>query len=758
MVNMLYGQQRVSESNGVTLTNTGGKVDVKAQTYRWDWQAKNDQLSIYDSVGRRIVTGTLQPAVQVNQGRGTKPYCIAGVVDAFQAAGNTLTVRYKNVNHQSVITIVLHFDSLGIWQEPVEYRGKKGEDVVRLYYFSRTADNQPNPGLYFSWLVEPGLSCSASVGPVQPLASRIRLDAWMGRGVTGDNTRILQQWALPVHFFCGMSASSDHSHKKTGVYKYMSDAFCLGLANLPAGDLRLETRFNYASPVIDIRSDLWGQARGVGPHKLGAAFYWAFGDDYRNAISNYYNGLKLAGIIKQKQNSVAKNNLITLPEFNTWGAQVAIGKGMDRFDEAALNHIYDSLKRSGMKTSVFVVDAKWQAEYGPLQHDAKRFPNFKSFLDRVRADGNKIGLWAALFRCYNPADMGLTLKNMLRDVNGNPVTKQEGKKSFYFLDLSQPVVQEALRKQIKQFMHDYHPDVVKYDFGYELPPVSVSVPANKDWAGERMLRKFIDVAIEALRKENPDVVVMYYALSPFFINEFDVHSTDDLFMNEEEYSLEANRRLYFSSLLGQLGVPSYGSGGYSWLHMDDVWFDTIVSGTLGSLGSFNGDNTDSHLSDRDVAKFNGLTALRRKSNIFTVEPLACSQIGANGGHASSWIRYENGLPVLMALRTRQIITGYPIAADYKGGVSSTAKMVIASADDKAITQTKKLIIVPFENGTLTLQHPGKAKTAKVSTYTFRGKEAKVTSFNLRNGWFRMPLAEKLNDGRLVERIEVEFNN
>lgn len=748
--------QPANSIDSVQIENVNGKVRVKASKYSWEWQYSTDQFTLYDSLGRRIVSGTLQPAVVVNKGRGTAPYCVAGVVDSVEILANSVHIRYKNVNNHSTINIRWRFDTKGFWQAPIEYKGQIDEDVVRLYYFSRTANNEANPGLYFSWLVEPGLSCSASVGPIQPLASRIRLDAWMGRGVTGDKTRILQQWALPVHFFCGMSASADRTHKKSGVYKYMSDSFCMGLANLPAGDLRLETRLGYASPVIDIRSDLWGQASGVGPHKLGATFYWSIGNDYRNAIGNYYAGLKEARIITKKQNSPKKNETIALPEFNTWGAQVAIDKGMDRFDGTSLNNIYDKLKKSGMKASVFVIDAKWQAEYGPLQHDKTRFPDFQEFLHRVRDDGVKIGLWAALFRCANPADMGLTPKNMLHDPDGKPILTEEGKKSFYFIDLSQPIVQEAFRKQIKLFMNDYHPDVVKFDFGYELPPMSMSIPENKDWAGERMLKKFIEVAVSALRQENPDVVVMYYALSPFFLDEFDIHSTDDLLMNEEEYAVEANRRLYFSSLLGELGVPSYGSGGYSWINMDDTWFDTIVSGALGSLGSFTGDNTGSILSDRDVAKFNGLAALRRTHNVFRVEPLYTTELGAGGGRASSWIRYEHGVPVLMALRTQHIMTGDPIPAVY-GPIKSTAKVVIASSDEEDIAKTAKLNIVPFANGMLTIHHSGKATSATAISHTFNSNYTTSIKYNLKNGVLNLPLTEKLKNGMLVEWIEVIFN-
>ncbi len=41
--------------------------------------------------------------------------------------------------------------------------------------------------------------------------------------------------------------------------------------------------------------------------------------------------------------------------------------------------------------------------------------------------------------------------------------------------------------------------------------------------------KGLDVLINAMRKENPDLVVMYYNLSPLFLDYFDLFSPDDLF-------------------------------------------------------------------------------------------------------------------------------------------------------------------------------------------------------------------------------------
>ena len=60
------------------------------------------------------------------------------------------------------------------------------------------------------------------------------------------------------------------------------------------------------------------------------------------------------------------------------------------------------------------------------------------------------------------------------------------------------------------------------------------------------------------------IVMMYYSLSPLFVDYLDLHGPDDLFLCAHEYDLEANRRFFFSSLPGELGMPTYGSGGYDW--------------------------------------------------------------------------------------------------------------------------------------------------------------------------------------------------
>ena len=55
-----------------------------------------------------------------------------------------------------------------------------------------------------------------------------------------------------------------------------------------------------------------------------------------------------------------------------------------------------------------------------------------------------------------------------------------------------------------------------------------------------------------------------------------------------------------------------------------------------------------------LAKYNGLSHLVRSSNQFTAQPLDPVYTPlTRGAHASSWVRFENDQPVLVALRTQR---------------------------------------------------------------------------------------------------------
>ena len=736
----------------VAISQDDGTVHIKATNYSWEWSKENDLFRLFDKRGRLITTGPLQPAIVVSDSGVIGSRCTSGRFSSNSLNGTSLSINYAGVNGHATLTSVWRFEAANFWLEPFVYSTPVKEDVISLHYFAKASEQTPKPDLEQSFLIQPGISESTVISPLLPAFSHLDLTSWLGHG---DSQGELQQWGLPVHFFCGAS-NLPGFNTKDSLTELLSDAFCCGLSELPAADLLLHIQGGNCSPVLNIRSDLWGQFRGPGSMSLGSSFYWALGRDYREAIRQYYLGLVRAGRIKIKINSPLKNSVVNAPAFDTWGQEAALDKTQSKFDEPLLVSMYESLKASGMRPGTFIIDQKWEGSYGLLQHSEDRFPHFDQFLERLRKDGYKLGMWAAFIRCDDPSALGLNVGHMLRDPDGKPITKRERNQDYYLYDFTQPEVERVLRERVKQFVRRYKPDLVKFDFGYELPSLSHGAPNNMEWAGERLLKKGVALIVDAIHEINPDVVVMYYSLSPLFIDHFDLHSPDDLFLCGEDYQIEANRRFFFSGLLGEIGMPTFSSSGYDWLTVRDIWFDAAAIGSIASLNSFAGDEQASGPTPLRVAKYNGLSQITRFTNVFKVEALDPVLVGStSGAHSSSWVRLENGEPALLALRS----VGLDRArgpGHYQDLLRCDTSLVVSSKSDLGIRSTRQLGIVPYGDGEAVILHDGTEKSAKITTHCL-GKAPRTDSVAIRGGLLRVPLREQLEDGSVVEWLQIDLS-
>ncbi len=652
------------------------------------------------------------------------------------------------------MSVTWQFEDEALWLEPVVYKSSDAENVVALHYFAQGSGEDARPTLDNFYLILPGISESPGVSPIVTSDLGLNLTSWLGRG-SSPAPGLLQQWGLPAHFFCGFHRNKPGA-VQSSLTKFISQAFCCGLAELPNGDLFCETRDGQHSLIVSYRSDLWENLHGPGRLTLGAKLYWAIGPNYYEAIRAFYRGLVAAGIVQKKANSAKKNSVALSPQFNCWGAEVAIGKEGASLDEAALNSFYSGLKASGMKARMFVIDDKWEGKYGQLEHSAERLPHFEEFRAQVRADGLHFGLWAAFMRCQDPADMGLNVSHMLHLADGKPLVSGGGDSKYYILDFTQPEVEKVLRAQAKRFVERYQPDLVKFDFGYELPPLSVAAPKDMRWAGERLMLKGLEVVVGGMRDANPDIVVMYYCLSPLFREYFDLHSPDDLFMAAGEYDYEANRRFFFSSLLGEIGMPTYGSGGYDWGTMPSIWFDSALIGTLGSLNSFVGDEEDETPTPDLIAKYNGLSQALRNSNTFTIEPVEADYIEVTrGAHSPSWARFESDELVAVALRTDRL-DGRKGSGKFREVVETSAPVVIASKTNDGIARAARLAVVPYGEGDVIIHRADSHPIKAIVTEHYFGGESKEGGIEVRDGTLRLTLRERGEKGSPVEWMEVKI--
>jgi len=750
------------------VVGVGGAVKAKGKDYTWEWSEEKDDFRLLDKRGMTIASGKLQPAVEVQiTAQGPPRLCVAGEPTGYDIRGNAVTIRYAGVNRSAKLSMRWSFEDEGMWLEPITYETTASEDVVSLHYFAQGTGKDAQPSLLCDYLVVPGVnesSASSPIIPMQGLGADLEETLWLGHSMIEDpGTQGLQQWALPVHYFCGCHMSP-LDYQKTPRVKIeedepgqLLDAFCCGLAELPAGDHLIAIRHGKCSPVVNYRSDLWKYLSGPGSFALSAKQYWTVGPNYYQAIRRYYQGLRAAGVVHKKTNSPRKLEVALAPSFCTYGEQVARDHTDERLDEPTLLSIYEELSRSGMKVKLFVIDAKWEGKWGNLRHSQERLPHFLEILDRIRSEGHYLGLWAAFLRCADPGDLNLTAEHVLHQPDGKPyVIGNITTDHYYIYDASQPQVQQALRRLAKEFMRVYKPAFVKFDFGYEIPSLAIAAPKDKSWAGECYLSKALEVIVKAMREENPDLVVLYYSLSPLLLDYIDLHSPDDLFLCLGDYGVEANRRFFFSSLLGEIGMPTWGSSGYDWLTAPDVWFDTAALGALGSLLSLSGPEAEKYCKPERLAKFNGLAQAVRASDTFSVVPIDASYLGpARGAHSSSWARIENGEVVLVALRER-CLDGRKGSGKYRDLISSNTSVVVASKTGDGLARASKLTVVPFGQGEVMLHRSaGEAANAQATEHYFGGG-SKSFQLSQEGGRLQVPVRERTDDGSVIEWVEISL--
>lgn len=704
-------------------------IVVRAPSYRWTWDPGSDELVISDPRGRQIAAGPVQPAVVVTPDLRGDGRLRPGSVRSAVISGNLLTITWTGVNGTGQLEVTLAFDDETFTLGDLRYSSPEAASVERVVYFAAWEDGVPVPGLRTEYVVQPGVAVSSSLSPVVPTILRLRMRSWLGRGGFDDKGTTFQQWALPVHYFGGFSYTGRPEHKGAAI-EAKSDSFCAGLTDLPVGDLHMQYRGDCISPTLSLHGDKWpGFEAGPSGIRLGAPFLWAFGGDYRQAIEAYYRSVVERGAVRVSRHSERKSELLGMSQFNTWGAQMAERAHAVFLTQASLEQIYDDMRAAGMRPGIFVIDDKWEGEYGLLRHDERRFPDFHGFLDRVRGDGMAIGMWAAFLRCDRPESHGLTVDDMLADRHGEPIVMGNsdwGAIPYYLFDASRPAVQEVLRRRARTFMATYRPDLIKFDFGYEIPSLATTAPHDRAWAGETFLRNTLEVIVSALREVNPDVVVMYYCLSPLFTDFVDQHSTDDMWPSLGEYEVELNRRVFFSSLLGIVGVSSYGSGGYDWANIRDIWFDSIASGAIGSLGSFRGDQSNRTPTRDDMATFAGLSAIARPTRgAFTIDTKGTRiHPGSTTAHARSWIRTESGEVVLAALRPER---RSGVAAPERVGslVETDTDVVVASLGDGGLATSARIGVVPYGGGTLRIAR-ARATRASAVAHRFGAEDVGIT--------------------------------
>ena len=743
-------RRTLAKSSALTLEQTvnpdhraiPAKLRVAGDCYVWTWAAADDRFRIEDMNGREIASAPLQPLLLLQI--AGKPLNRPGTLQSVTVSDDRAEFVYALSEISATAVASVRFATDRCWFEPVQLVSETAADVIELRWFSIAEDGVAVPALSNHYLISPGFSMSDGISPIVTAEENLDETVWLGRGATGSQ-RMFQQWGLPVHYFAGYNREGADGERGSVPGK-LSAAFCCGLESVPNADMLLHTRSGQHSLIFSYHSELWGQARTPGKVSLGGRLVWTFGVQWREAIRAYYLAVRDAGAISTTPPNAPKREAMTGTVFSMWGAQVASGNIGGKLDQTELEDIYQHLRGTGMKVDTFLIEDRWESFPGSLIHDAQRFPRFDAFLDRLRTDRVRAALWVTPLRCQSPELVGLTRRHLL----SAPTT------TYSILDVSQPEVAENITRRLQAMMRRYRPGFIKFDFGYEMPALSVAAPADRAFAGERLLLKAAEVLSGAVRAVDANVVILYYGLSPFMVPYTDLHSPDDAFAAGGDYDIEINRRIYFSSPLGELGMPTYGSGGYDWQTMPSIWFDSVLSGPLGIIADPRGDERGQRPTPEMTALFNGLRAATRHNTVFSIDTVPTDPISpVQGARSPSWIRREHGVIVGLAMRHEPWM-GAPGISSLAGLLEAKMSVVVTSRTADALAHSSELAIVPLADGQVRLRRAHRAQRLVITDHFADGSRS-VRTGQVRDKVCAVDLKIRSPTGVPLEWCQLQFH-
>ena len=723
--------------DAVTVRRTDVGIEVDAASYRWRWSRETDAVTLAGADGRTIVEYPLQPVIEV---AGDGATTASGRCDRIVVDGTRAEVRYARVNGAASLALAVRFHSTYFVLDDVVYAPAADEAIVRIVYFGTWADGAIAPAAAASACVIPG----GRQLPEQAIFRTAAIEdqrysvGYFGLGTESDH----QQWALPHYLVACYDAGDDAAPA--------SHAACSGLGALPDGHalVRIDGgRFCYE---ISIRGDLWGHRRGPAPQRFEAPLVTAVAADWYSAGLAHFDALFAEGYARRKRAEDVPASAF-LSQFDTWGDQIHRRAILDRFDETHLREIYAAFRASGLTSKLFVIDDKWEHTYGSLEHDPERFPHFIELLDEVRAGGLGIGLWTAFPRCEDFRALGLTEDAVLMTPDGAPYVERQRKRSWYIFDLTNADAAAYLAGRARHLVRTYRPAMVKIDFGYEIPLPDVAGPHDPSQGGERLLLRFLEVIVGAIKQEDPAIAILYYCLTPLLNQYLDQTGADDMWMSRGAYDACFAKRALLSSWCGSFGVVPYGSSGYDWRSAEEIWLDTAIIGAPGIIAPISvADEYGDRLTPGLAARYNGIARITRTNPNYNVECYdADLHDPAAGPRARAWARIEDGRAVVITLR--QAAGGTVRVA---GIAEADGRAVIASLTDAGIGASAALAIVPFDAGRVSVALNGRGEPI-VTAHLFGGGEIPVASEVegqrvVINAMIHAP------DGTPVERIEIRF--
>lgn len=343
----------------------------------------------------------------------------------------------------------------------------------------------------------------------------------------------------------------------------------MGPGAIPDAALTLQIRSSTAALEWLYREDLWpgdAQPRRVWQEPL--RLFWAprAWDAYARLFDSFGPFPAVRAIHQQGH-------------WNSWG----------NFKRGQMN-LRDLADRAAddFRSPILVLDAGWETSPSDGIPNHKTFPRFEEDLKYIQEKGLGVGFWQAIGWVREPEKLGLGPADLLCGADGRPrrVTWCMGLDSAdasYCLDPASAPARAFLRERTQRVMKQYHPRLLKLDFGYGLPGPDVAASRDPAMRGERTTCSLMQAIVESAREIDPDVTIQYYGIHPLMRPVTDMVTLDDLGDAGGKEAAGHAQWSVWSALAGLQGTAINASSGYDWQSDAEILLDTAVIGAPGAI-------------------------------------------------------------------------------------------------------------------------------------------------------------------------------
>jgi len=393
--------------------------------------------------------------------------------------------------------------------------------------------------------------------------------------------------------------------------------------------------------------------------------------------------------------------------WNTWG--------MWRDKNYVIRPLADFAR--SISSEILVLDDPWESKQGSGTPNLQKFPDFFEDLQYIRSQGMEVGVWETIAWISDPYSSGLTLKDLLLKKDGKPCRANWNfspwSGGYYCMDISSQKVQQFIRERTTQIMKTVHPALIKLDFGYGCPDPSVTAPRDPAYRGERYSYELVKLISEAAKAVDPNVTIMYYSLSPLWAPVTDLVSMDD--QGDLWYDIKKGHQEWsiWASLLSSKNIAVNGSSSYDWSQDDEVLMNTCIIGSPGGVlpSVVNQQPANPAYINRRLAVHEWF---RRTT---TWHPLWLNSFTGSLNAPPAlhcWGRQEmSGKDsILTSLVLRDTVNQSLLNDSYVTHLRWTGQWALIAQDTAAISQSKKLAVIPFSEGEMAIPYDTKPSVVK----------------------------------------------